>query len=99
MKIITGQEVIGVLDNAIGCATDEETIQCLEIAKNCVSGYKNKELYSMFVDEETIKKENEQIMYALEYLHDADLSEYGEENIKALEMTMRKFGIEFDSKL
>ena len=99
MKIITGQDVIGVLDNAIGCATDEETIQCLEIAKSCVGNYKDKELYSMFVDEETIKKETEQIMYALEYLHDADLSEYGDENIKALEMTMRKFGMKFNSKL
>lgn len=29
-------EVINVLDNAIGCATDNETINCLEEAKRCV---------------------------------------------------------------
>lgn len=29
-------EVLNVLDNAISCATDEETIECLEIAKYCV---------------------------------------------------------------
>lgn len=36
-----------------------------------------------------------QIKFALEYLHDVDLSNYGEENIKALESVMRKLGMDF----
>lgn len=36
-----------------------------------------------------------QIKFALEYLHDVDLSNYGEENIKALENVMRKLGMDF----
>lgn len=34
--MVTREEIIGVLNNAIGCATDDETISCLEEAKRCV---------------------------------------------------------------
>ena len=40
-------------------------------------------------------EEIEQIRYALEYLHDADLSEYGDENVKFLEKVMDKLGIKY----
>lgn len=36
-----------------------------------------------------------QIKSALDYIHDADLSEYGEDNIKSLESVMRKLGMDF----
>lgn len=35
------------------------------------------------------------IKYALEYLHDADLSNFGEDNVKALEKTMDNLGIDY----
>jgi len=44
---------------------------------------------------EFIEKELEQIKYSLEYLHDADLSYYGEENIKTLEELMDKLNIKY----
>lgn len=48
---------------------------------------------------ELTEKELEQIKYALEYLHDADLSDFGKENIIAMEDTMKKLGIEFSSQV
>ena len=45
------------------------------------------------------EKELEQIKYALEYLHDADLSDFGKENIIAMEDAMEKLGIEFVSQV
>ena len=48
---------------------------------------------------EFTEKELEQIKYALEYLHDADLSDFGDDNIKALESAMKKLGMEFSSQL
>lgn len=45
------------------------------------------------------EKELEEIKYALIYLHDADLSEYGKENIKTLENLMDKLNIEYSSQL
>ena len=45
------------------------------------------------------EKELEQIKYALEYLHDADLSDFGDDNIEALESAMNKLGMEFSSQL
>ena len=45
------------------------------------------------------EKELEQIKYALEYLHDADLSDFGKENIIAMEDVMKKLGIEFSSQV
>ena len=48
---------------------------------------------------EFAEKELEQIKYALEYLHDADLSDYGDDNIEALESAMNKLGMEFSSQL
>lgn len=41
----------------------------------------------------------EQIKYALEYLHDTDLSDYGNENIEAMKSAMDKLGMEFNSQL
>ena len=40
-----------------------------------------------------------QIKFALEHLHDADLSEYGKENIIALENVMQKLGMTFVSQV
>lgn len=34
--MVTRNDVIEVLNNAIGCATDDETIECLKVAKECV---------------------------------------------------------------
>ena len=48
---------------------------------------------------EFTEKELEQIKYALEYLHDADLSDFGDDNIEALESVMKKLGMEFSSQL
>ena len=48
---------------------------------------------------EFTEKELEQIKYALEYLHDADLSDFGDDNIEALENVMKKLGMEFSSQL
>lgn len=48
---------------------------------------------------EFTEKELEQIRYALEYLHDADLSDFGNDNIEALESAMTKLGMRFDSQL
>lgn len=48
---------------------------------------------------EFTEKELEQIKYALEYLHDADLSDFGNDNIKALESAMKKLGMIFSSQL
>ena len=48
---------------------------------------------------ELTEKELEQIKYALEYLHDADLSDFGKENIIAMEDAMEKLGIEFVSQV
>ena len=45
------------------------------------------------------EKELEQIKYALEYLHDADLSDFGDDNIEALESVMKKLGMEFGSQI
>lgn len=45
------------------------------------------------------EKEIEQIKYALEHLHDADLSDYGEDNIKNIESAMLKLGMKFSSQL
>lgn len=45
------------------------------------------------------KKEINQIKYALEYLHDADLSDFGKGNIRDLESAMDKLGIEYVSQL
>lgn len=46
---------------------------------------------------EFTEKELEQIKKALEYLHEADLSEYGEDNIKILEELMNKLNMEYSS--
>ena len=43
-------------------------------------------------------KELEQIRYALEYLHDADLSDWENNDIKALESAMTKLGINFHTQ-
>lgn len=43
--------------------------------------------------------ELEHIRYALEYLHDADLSNFGDDNIRALESAMTKLGINYVSQL
>ena len=48
---------------------------------------------------ELTEKELEQIKYALEYLHDADLSDFGKENIIAMEDAIKKLGIEFSSQV
>lgn len=48
---------------------------------------------------EFTEKELEQIKYAIEYLHDADLSNFGDDNIEALESAMKKLGMEFSSQL
>ena len=48
---------------------------------------------------ELTEKELEQIKYALEYLHDADLSDFGKENIIVMEDAMKKLGIEFVSQV
>ena len=48
---------------------------------------------------EFTEKELEQIKYALEYLHDADLSDYGSDNIQSLESAMNKLGMSFHSQL
>lgn len=45
------------------------------------------------------EEELNEIKYALEYLHDADLSEYGEDNIITLEKVMKKLGMDFTSQL
>ena len=44
-------------------------------------------------------KELEQIKYALEYLHDADLSDYDNDNIETMESVMTKLGMKFNSQL
>ena len=44
-------------------------------------------------------KELEQIRYALEHLHDADISDLGSDNIAAIESAMTKLGIKFVSQL
>lgn len=44
-------------------------------------------------------KELEEIKFALEYLHNADLCNYGKENIKILENLMNKLNIEYISQL
>lgn len=43
--------------------------------------------------------EIDQIKYALDHLHDADLRDYGEENIRNLESAMQKLGMKFSSQL
>lgn len=48
---------------------------------------------------EFTEAETDQIRYALEYLHDADLSDYGNENLKVLENVMRKLDMKFQSQL
>lgn len=48
---------------------------------------------------EFTQEELNQIAYALEYLHDADLCEYGEENIRILEELLTKFGIHYTSQI
>ena len=48
---------------------------------------------------EFTEKELEQIRYALEYLHDADLSDYGNDNIEIMESVMTKLGMKFNSQL
>lgn len=48
---------------------------------------------------EFTEKELEEIRYALDYLHDADLSDYGKENIIAMESAMKKLGMEFLSQV
>lgn len=45
------------------------------------------------------EKELEQIRYALEYLHDADLSDFDMEDIRAMESVMKKLGMKFYSQL
>lgn len=45
------------------------------------------------------KEELDEIRSALEYLHDADLSDYGEENIRNLESATAKLNIDFESQL
>lgn len=44
-------------------------------------------------------EEIKQIKYALEYLHDADLSDYGETELLALESAMSKLDIDYESQL
>lgn len=48
---------------------------------------------------EFTEKELEQIKNALEYLYDADLSDYGNDNIEAMESAMKKLGMNFSSQL
>lgn len=48
---------------------------------------------------EFTEKELEQVKYALEYLHDADVADLGYENIKAMERAMTKLEIKFESRL
>lgn len=48
---------------------------------------------------EFTEKELEQIRYALEYLHDADLSDCGNDNIETMESVMTKLGMKFSSQL
>lgn len=48
----------------------------------------------MFTEEEL-----KMIRFALEHLHDCDLSNFNEEDIKALETVMNKFNIKYTSIL
>lgn len=43
------------------------------------------------------EKENDMIKFALEHLHDSDLSNLKKEDIEALESAMNKFGMKFIS--
>lgn len=45
------------------------------------------------------EKELDMVKYALEYLHDADLCEFGNENIEILEKLMDKMNIKYSSQL
>lgn len=40
--------------------------------------------------------EIEQIKYALDYLHEADISDFPKEKLEALESAMRKLDMDFD---
>ena len=44
-------------------------------------------------------KELEQIKFALEHLHDADLSDFDEDDIRDMESAMTKLGMKFYSQL
>lgn len=44
---------------------------------------------------ELTDEELEQVKYALDYLHDANLSGFGESNVKALESAMDKLGVKY----
>lgn len=48
---------------------------------------------------ELTDEELEQVKYALDYLHDADLCDFGDDNIAALESVMDKLGMEYTSQL
>lgn len=45
------------------------------------------------------EKEKDIIKFALDYLHDADLSEYGADNVRVLENLMTKLNLTFVSQL
>lgn len=48
---------------------------------------------------EFTEKELEQIKFALDHLHDADLSDFDVEDIRAMESAMKKLGMKFYSQL
>lgn len=51
------------------------------------------------ITSELTKRDMVQIRFALEHLHDTDLSEYGDKNVADLENVMRKLGLQFVSQL
>ena len=79
-------------------------MQCCNFKRNAVEGklLSRDSFYPILTYNEIIdfsilsgNEELDIIKYALEYLHDADLSEFGEENVKTLERVMSTLGMTY----
>lgn len=79
-------------------------MNCCKFKKNNVTGHLVDTFtviptlpYKALVDIEVISDNAsiDIIKYALEYLHDADLSDFGQDNVKALEKVMDTLGIDY----
>ena len=78
-------------DNKFGAKVSEKEVMALVHSKQYLSNSANDITFSA--------EELEQIKYAVEHLHDSDLSSYGNSNVEALESVMDKLEIQYVSQL
>lgn len=81
--------------NTASIAEEFDRVVSMAYEKGRVFGY-SKAKEEMF---EFSEEEKEMIRFSLDYLHDADLSDFGKKNVETLENIMLKMGMSYTSQV